>query len=514
MDDFRAKPSLADDPGFISSLEALDSGLSDHIVPPETPHAPLLPAQRLQLPELPGVFDDGLPPPAGRPPRRLNPHPFPPSIPQTAPAPVAAPSPAVAKPGDRPPLLDLLPARPPTAPPPSPTVARNPDAAAAVETGRALADVFGIPERRPLAHETFYGLSGPAFSETLDPKFFYPAASHEPALDRLVEGLQQRDGVLLVVADEGLGKTLLCRAALAQLDGRALTSFIDDQPVSPEALLQRLLVDFGVISRGDVEQGRLLHATRADLMSALHGFFTTLAPLNATAVAVVDDVDRLGNAVLQQIRALGESGGSGAVLQLVLTGAPRVLARLADPDVQLETLVRRTVLIEPLESGDVLGYVSHRLIAAGSGGRLDVDERASARLFDLSGGSPRVINQLCERALALGAADAASVIDGPLVERAAADAGIVAAHSAVPRLAQLAVTILAVISLLLLGAGGAALLLDDRIGALVIEWEAIPPLPAARPVFQAAPPTLPANVDPLASPDADLHGVGGRAVVR
>ena len=63
----------------------------------------------------------------------------------------------------------------------------------------------------------------------------------------------------------------------------------------------------------------------------------------------------------------------------------------------------------------------HRLSIAGGHTRIEFDEAAIARLFELSAGSPRVVNLLCDRAMTRGQAASAGVIDGGLIEEAAAD---------------------------------------------------------------------------------------------
>src|SRR3989337_1606911 len=101
-------------------------------------------------------------------------------------------------------------------------------------------------------YEPFYGLREKPFSLSADPRFLFRSPAHGPAFDELLAGIQRREGLIVLTGEIGTGKTTLCRSVLEHLDRRTFASFVADPFVSREDLLKKLLVDFGVISIGDL----------------------------------------------------------------------------------------------------------------------------------------------------------------------------------------------------------------------------------------------------------------------
>ena len=103
-----------------------------------------------------------------------------------------------------------------------------------------------------LTYEPFYGLREKPFSLSADPRFLFRSPPHAPAFDALLAGIRRREGLIVLTGEIGTGKTTLCRSVLQHLDRRTFAAFVPDPFVSREDLLKTLLVDFGVISIGDL----------------------------------------------------------------------------------------------------------------------------------------------------------------------------------------------------------------------------------------------------------------------
>jgi general secretion pathway protein A len=287
-----------------------------------------------------------------------------------------------------------------------------------------------------------------------------------------------------------MGKTMVCRAVMDQLDRRTLTSYVADPAVSIEEVLKTTLIDFGVITRADAAGGHLARASRRDLSTALHEFLTSLAPLEAFAVVVIDEAHKLTIEDLEEIRTLYEASGHGdhRLLQFVLVGQPRLLSLLHKPQVRkfAEQASVRCVL-EPLAEDEIFGYILHRMAVAGSNARIDFDDTAVDRLFVLSGGVPRVINLVCDRALELGHETSATTIDAALIDRSADQLAIAAPDTQIIRVAKSALIVSVLVLLMLVGAGAGAFVFQDRLARVLVRWEATPAPPRAPVLRQTAP---------------------------
>lgn len=277
-----------------------------------------------------------------------------------------------------------------------------------------------------LTYEPFYGLSEKPFSLSADPRFLFRSPGHGPAFDELHAGIQRREGLIVLTGEIGTGKTTVCRSVLQHLDRRTFASFVADPFVSREDLLKTLLVDFGVISIGDLTRGRFNGASRSDLSYPLYEFLDSLVPLQAFAVVVIDEAQNLSLPLLEEIRILSELERREKLLQVVLVGQPELRSNLRLPEMrQVDQRVSVRCELTALDAAGVAGYVHHRLWIAGRGeSRVAFTHRALEAIHDGSSGVPRLINRICDRALQRAFAGRTMDVDAELVWRAIDDLGL------------------------------------------------------------------------------------------
>lgn len=292
------------------------------------------------------------------------------------------------------------------------------------------------PRSTWLTYETYYGLGGKPFSLSSDPAFFYNSSSHASAFCDLLSGIRRRESLSVLSGDIGTGKTTLCRTVLQNLDLETFSAFVPDPFTSREDLLKIVLADFGVVSADDLARGRLKGASRTELSYLLYEFLGTLAPLQAFAVVVVDEAQNLSLPLLEEIRILSDSDGRQRQLQVVLVGQLELREKLQLPEMrQVAQRVSVRCTLEPLDRDGVDGYIAHRLhVAGGSPDRVRFSREAIDLAYEVSGGVPRLINRLCDRALHHGHVRRAAVIDRAIFEMASAECGssLPAGHTTVP----------------------------------------------------------------------------------
>lgn len=537
VDDSRPKRSLADDPNFLASLSDLDRGLEgdEDEAAVETPPT-VRPARARNPPPprqaAPAAHNPVLPPPPSAVQARVP-------VPQRAQVPqrAAAPAPRTPAVPQRPAAAPRPPAPRPSPIAPFPTTS-TPSTVGAAPGRRALIDLFPpaprererppgpllgeaigphLPRTRPVAvaapppqdaftYETFYGLNEKPFSLSCDPKFLYHSTSHDRAAQELLDAIHRHDGVVVVTGEVGIGKTMLCRIVIEQLDRRTLTSFVSDPFASIEDLLKTLLVDFGVSSREDLARGQLMKATRQELTDALRSFLASLAALQASAVVIIDDAPSLPLEALQHIQALADSEGASRTLQVVLVGEPSLLHTLRRAELKpLDHHVTLRCALGPLQVDEIAGYVMHRIAIAGTSPRVEFDDGAFTRVFELSRGVPRLVNLICDHALTLGHDLSASVIDDELVEAAAEQIEVVQADVERRGTVRTLATMLLLGLLMFAGAGAAASVFHDRLEHAIVQWQAIPQAPGG-PVLH-----LPVPLVPIPPPADDPSTSSGSA---
>ena len=269
----------------------------------------------------------------------------------------------------------------------------------------------------PSPAEKFFGLAARPFSLTPDLRFAYHSRSHTHALEQVTSALRRREGLVVVTGAIGTGKTMLCRSMLESFESRTFLSVILDPGLEVEDLLRQVLTDFGIMSGIDAPAtGPMTEVTRHQYVSTLQQFLASLIPLQAHAVIMIDEAQRLNPRVLEEIRLLSNFETDEAkLLQIVLVGQPDLDAVLRKPEMaQLNQRVARRCELQPLSETEVGDYIERRLTVAASPAALAggveagiVDTTNVVRfspaavklVAGISEGIPRVVNTLCDRAL-------------------------------------------------------------------------------------------------------------------
>ena len=182
----------------------------------------------------------------------------------------------------------------------------------------------------------------------------------------MANALERREPLVVITGDIGTGKTLLCRTVLKRLPFKTFLSVINDPLLEADDLVKEMLKDFGVIAK---DPARFRGATRHELVQTLHAFLSSLAPIQAHAVVMIDEAQHLRPDVLEQIRLLSNIDDSrGTILQIILVGQLSLEPLLSRPELrQLQQRVSRRFALEPLNRDEVQQYIEHRLALARPG---------------------------------------------------------------------------------------------------------------------------------------------------
>lgn len=222
--------------------------------------------------------------------------------------------------------------------------------------------------------------------------FRYPEPSQVEALTTLRVALEQGEGFIKVVGEVGLGKTLLCRALLEQLQAPFVTAWLPDPHLSPGTLRSALARDLGIELRSRPTQ-QVVHERLQNELAAM-------AARGLRPVLLIDEAQALPASTLETVRLLTNlETEQRKLLQVVLFGQPELDRRLAMPQFrQLRQRITYSCRLEALDRDGVAAYLAHRLERAGAGGGLFAP-RAVSRIARASGGVPRLVNVLADKAL-------------------------------------------------------------------------------------------------------------------
>lgn len=261
-------------------------------------------------------------------------------------------------------------------------------------------------------YEAFYGLKERPFNLTPDPKYLYLSDKHKEAFAHLLFGIKHRSGFVMVTGEIGTGKTTICRNLLNQIDPDTNIAFVFNPPLNPVELLKKINVEFGIDSSPD---------TALELTEILNKYLLEQAAGGRNCVLVIDEAQNLSPQVLEQIRLLSNlETETDKLLQIVLIGQPELGEKLALHELrQLNQRITARYHLKALSEHETLQYIAYRLHVAGGRRKIQFTKGAVKQVFRVSGGTPRVINAVCDRALLIGYTREAVNLTAAIVRQAA-----------------------------------------------------------------------------------------------
>jgi len=265
-------------------------------------------------------------------------------------------------------------------------------------------------------YKTFFGFKEHPFNLTPDPRYLYLSRYHREALDHLLYGINQRKGFIAITGGVGTGKTTLCRALLDHLDDTTKSALIFSSFVSDMEILRSIAHEFGI--RVDEEE-----KSKNALLDAINHFLLSVFREGGNALLLIDEAQNLSRTVLEQIRMLSNlETEKEKLIQIVLVGQSELRDVLSTHSLrQLDDRITVRYHLKPLDQKDVQGYVEHRLVVAGGKGDVTFSDAAFKRIYAYSGGNPRRINAVCDRALLLAYTAEKRNVSGKMTARAILD---------------------------------------------------------------------------------------------
>ena len=245
-------------------------------------------------------------------------------------------------------------------------------------------------------YKDYFHLTEMPFSIAPDPRFLYMSTRHREALAHLLYGVQGEGGILLLTGEVGTGKTTLCRCLLEQIQAQCDVAFVLNPKMSVEELLATICDEFHIDMPADVPSIK-------QLVDAINAHLLRANAQGRRAVLIIDEAQNLRTDVLEQLRLLTNlETNTRKLLQIILIGQPELRNMLRQPE--LRQVAQRIVAryhLGQLTRLEVAAYVAHRLRFAGTQTPV-FPYSLTDKLYRLTGGVPRLINLVCDRAL-LGA---------------------------------------------------------------------------------------------------------------
>ena len=241
---------------------------------------------------------------------------------------------------------------------------------------------------------------------------YYPALSHQASLEALIDCVENVEGIGLLVAPPGNGKSLLCNVLMKKVQGSFHRVVLNHTGFDGcRALLQCILFQLRQPYRGMDEQ---------EVRLALQNFLVADGFATNPLLLIVDEAHLLNADLLEELRLLTNwHWHNHSLVRLVLAGNPGLEEKLTNP--QLDSFnqrVSRRCYLTPFDGKETVEYITRRLQSMGSGFDHLFTTDAMEKVHRITSGNPRNVHLLCDETLKLSAARTRVPVTSSLVEEA------------------------------------------------------------------------------------------------
>lgn len=261
-------------------------------------------------------------------------------------------------------------------------------------------------------YEAYYQLKTKPFTLLPDPEFLYLGTKHKMALSLLEYGLANESAFIVMTGEPGMGKTTLLNRVLDQTRHPWTVGVLSNTHTGFSGLLPWIAASFNL---------PIQNKSEADAFHEFVRFLERERSAGRRVLLIVDEAQNIGATMLEELRLLSNlNDGRRRSLQILLSGQLGLWDLLKGPDmVQFAQRIGVEHTLDALSEDETIAYIAHRLEVAGRRPPL-FTTLAGRSVFRLTGGTPRLINQLCDHALVYGFAVQADTITARIALDAAA----------------------------------------------------------------------------------------------
>ncbi|MFP4451843.1 MAG: ExeA family protein [Desulfobacterales bacterium] len=240
----------------------------------------------------------------------------------------------------------------------------------------------------------YYNLNRKPFDINTDPDFLWYGEKHREALATLKYGALESKGFLLLTGDVGVGKTTVVNALLAGMDAHDVAVSVHDPGMERLEFFNYIAKAFGLSGN--------FH-TKGDFLIEFIGFITRCHYQGRRVLLIIDECQLISDSLLNEIRLFSNLEKKGKkLISVFLVGQLELNDILLRPENRaMRQRITVNYNIEPLSVKETEKYIKHRLSVAGAIREI-FDKSAVKEIHRFSGGCPRLINIICDRALLTG----------------------------------------------------------------------------------------------------------------
>jgi type II secretory pathway predicted ATPase ExeA len=261
-------------------------------------------------------------------------------------------------------------------------------------------------------YKNFYHLTAEPFSPHPATETFFISSTHKEAWYYLLFGIETQEPFLVLTGEYGMGKTLLCLQLLKMMKEKGLHR-IEYIPTTNEGyggILRRMATNMGISPLPENEE---------ILQDMIYDRFRAEKD-QSRFYLVIDDAHELDMTTLSKLKYLSTfSYDEFFPVVMVFVAHPSFLQDLKTSALSsLNQRIKRRYHLSRFNLEDTKNYIYYRLLKSGATGIPSFPDETIRRIYEYSGGVPRLINNISDTCLLIGASNHMASIPPTIVEDA------------------------------------------------------------------------------------------------
>ncbi len=256
-------------------------------------------------------------------------------------------------------------------------------------------------------YTAYYNLKETPFSQLVDPKFTWLSEKQIEVLAAFKQHYLYRKGSFLITGDAGTGKTAFIKRLLAEIESKTIVATVTDPDLEKLDFFNWLSVEFNL---------SVVFKSKGAFLTRFKRFLLEAYQNNINVTLIIDDAHRINQELIEEILTLSTIKKAGSKLMSIFfvgqSGLKKILQEKQNS--ALRQSINAHFHLKPLKEDEMVHLILYRLKAAGAKAEI-FSSRAYHEIYQFSAGYPRMVVNICDRAMIAGCVSATHIIDKDLI---------------------------------------------------------------------------------------------------
>ena len=256
-------------------------------------------------------------------------------------------------------------------------------------------------------YTAFYNLKETPFNQSVDPKYTWLSEKQLEALADFRQNYLDKKGFFLITGDAGTGKTAFAKRLLAEIESETIVATVTDPDLEKLDFFNWLSLEFNL---------NVMFKSKGAFLTRFKRFLLEAHHKNINVTLIIDDAHRVNPELIEEILTLSNIEKAGSKLMSIFfvghSGFKKILQKKQNS--ALKQSINAHFHLKPLKEDEIVQLILYRLKVAGAKAEI-FSPRAYHEIYQFSAGYPRMVVNICDRAMIAGCVSTTHIIDDNLI---------------------------------------------------------------------------------------------------